>query len=226
MRTIHHADALSWLKDPLNDQPSASFITSLPDFTEFPRLTLDEWKSWFISAASLVLNACPDEGVAIFYQRDSKLDGIWVDKGYLIQKAAEAMGHAQVWHKIICRAPPGYTTYGRPAYSHLICFSKTLRLETGNASADVIAQAGKTTWTRGMGENACRIAVEFVQKNTQSKCIVDPFCGHGLVLAVANEMGMEAIGVEIGRKRAERARLTTTKKKLPENFRELTKPEA
>jgi hypothetical protein len=40
----------------------------------------------------------------------------------------------------------------------------------------------------------------------ESRTVVDPFCGHGTVLAIANELGMDAIGVERGGKRARRAR--------------------
>jgi tRNA G10 N-methylase Trm11 len=36
--------------------------------------------------------------------------------------------------------------------------------------------------------------------------VVDPFCGLGSALAVANALGMDAIGVELSRKRAEKAR--------------------
>jgi tRNA G10 N-methylase Trm11 len=36
--------------------------------------------------------------------------------------------------------------------------------------------------------------------------VVDPFCGVGTVLAVANALGLEALGVEKARKRAEQAR--------------------
>jgi tRNA/tmRNA/rRNA uracil-C5-methylase (TrmA/RlmC/RlmD family) len=36
--------------------------------------------------------------------------------------------------------------------------------------------------------------------------VVDPFCGVGTVLAVANTLGLGAIGVERNRKRAEEAR--------------------
>ena len=48
---------------------------------------------------------------------------------------------------------------------------------------------------------ACR----FVLAQTGTRTVVDPFCGHGTVLAVANELGLGAIGVEIGRKRAKQA---------------------
>jgi len=35
--------------------------------------------------------------------------------------------------------------------------------------------------------------------------VIDPFCGQGTVLAVANEMGMDALGVELSRKRCRTA---------------------
>lgn len=204
-REVHQGDALAWLR-ARESVPGASFVTSLPDFSEFPSLSLDEWKAWFVEAAGLVLSRCVHEGVVIFYQRDSKKDGTWVDKGYLCQKAAERTGHALLWHKVVCRAPAGQITFGRPAYSHLLCLSKGVRLPLEVATPDVIPSAGKVTWTRGMGVAACRAAVSFVRDRTGTRTIVDPFCGHGSVLAVANALGLDAVGVELGRKRAERAR--------------------
>ncbi len=211
-RKIHHGDALAWLEKQ-GVIPGASYITSLPDFTEFPTLSLDEWKLWFLRAAGLVFQACTDEGVVIFYQRDSKHGGTWVDKGYLCQKAAEASGHALLWHKIVARAPVGNVTFGRPGYSHLLCFSRGVRAEVPRSTADLLPEAGATTWTRGMGLKACLAACRFVKLQTNTRTIVDPFCGHGTVLAVANSLGLDAIGVELGRRRAERAKgLTLTEK--------------
>jgi tRNA G10 N-methylase Trm11 len=37
--------------------------------------------------------------------------------------------------------------------------------------------------------------------------IFDPFCGVGTVLAVANALGLEALGVEKSKKRCEQARV-------------------
>jgi hypothetical protein len=203
-RIIHHADALQWLEEqaPL---ANASFVTSMPDFSEFNKLTLEEWKAWFTRTAALVLSRCVDEGVVIFYQRSGKRDGAWVDKAYLVQKAAEQTGHAQLWHKIVCRARAGSTTFGQPGYSHLICFSKSVRAPIESSTPDVLPLAGEQTWTRGMGLLACEAACRFILEQTVTRTVVDPFCGHGTVLAVANELGMNAIGVEKGRKRAERA---------------------
>ena len=207
-RTIHCKDALTWLEEqaPLT---GCSVITSMPDISEFPLLSLQEWKTWFVQAAALILSRVPDEGVAIFYQSDIKADGTWVDKGYLCQKAAEQAGHALLWHKIVCRSIPGNTTYGRPGYSHLLCFSRGVRLDLAKSLMDVLPQAGETTWKRGMGTQACLLACRFVLENTATRTIVAPFCGHGTAVAVANSLGLDAVGIERSAKRAKKARTVT-----------------
>jgi hypothetical protein len=193
----------------------------MPDFSEFPNLSLADWKVWFKRAAALVLERTPDDGVAIFFQRDAKKDGTWVDKSYLIQSAAEATGHELLFHKIICRAPPGQPTFGKPAYSHLLAFSRGVRPGLDKSTADVLLSPGKVTWPRGMGSRACVTALRYVINNTNSHTIVDPFCGHGTVLAIANGMGLHAVGVELSRKRAEKAaslRATTFEKGGRDHF--------
>lgn len=204
-RTVHCADALAWL-EAQGVLAGCSLITSMPDVSEFPSFSLAEWKDWFVRTAGLVLSRCPDDGVTIFYQTDIKKDGTWVDKGYLVQKAAEQSGHALLWHKIVCRAAPGGVTFGRPAYSHMLCFSRGVRADLSKSTADVLPQAGEVTWTRGMGVQACLAACRYVLENTPTRTVVDPFCGHGTVLAVANDLGLDAIGVELSRKRAKKAR--------------------
>ena len=207
-RIIHHADALVWLKEQ-GVLPGCSFVTSLPDYSEFSHLSLNEWKVWFVNAAKLVLASCPDDGITLFFQTDIKVDGVWVDKSFFCQQAAEATGSELIAHKIICRLPSGSVTQGRPTYSHLVCFSKKIRPSLLHSSPDVLPSVGKSTWTRGMGVNACRLACKMILQNTETRTIVDPFCGHGTVLAVANEMGMNAIGVELSRKRVKKAQNLT-----------------
>ena len=202
---VHTADALAWLRE----QPvleGCALITSLPDSSEFPHLSLDEWKRWFVDAAALVLGRCPDDSVAIFFQTDVKKDGAWVEKGFLCQKAAEQSGFQTLWHKIVCRAPPGAITFGRPSYSHLLCFSRGVRLDVSKSTPDVLPEPGENLWTRGMPVEACKAACRYVLSNTRSRTIVDPFCGLGTVLAVANALGLAAVGVELSPKRARKAR--------------------
>jgi hypothetical protein len=204
-RTVECAEAVAWLSGR-GTLEGCSVITSLPDVSEFPTLSLAEWKQWFIRAAALVMAKVPERGVAIFYQTDVKKAGAWVDKGYLISKAAEEAGCEALWHKVVCRRPPGTVTFGRPAYSHLLCFSRGVRVDLGKATADVLPEAGEVTWTRGMGVQACLVACRFILAHTETRTVVDPFCGHGTVLAVANALGLDAVGVELSRKRAKKAR--------------------
>ena len=204
-RTVYCGDALEWLNTH-EINPLSSLVASMPDISEFPKLTLVEWKTWFTETAQLVLSKTPDEGVAIFYQSDIKVDGEWIDKGYLCQKAAEGLGHKLLWHKIVCRSRPGSITFGRPAYTHLLCFSKNMRLrDVGKSSPDVIPELGDKTWERGMGLTTGLLIAKFILENTNSRVIINPFCGEGSMLASANALGLEAIGIEKGQKRARKS---------------------
>jgi hypothetical protein len=204
-RTVWCEDALPWLR---RNAPllGCSLITSLPDVSGLPAHGLDEWRRWFIAAAELVLLATPDDGVSIFYQTDIKRDGTWVDKSYLCHRAAEQQGAALLWHKIVCRKPPGQENLGRPAYTHLLCYSRGVRDRAVPSYPDVLPATGEMTWSQAMGVEACRLACEYVLSHTAARTIVDPFCGWGSVLAVANRLGLAAIGVELARKRARKAR--------------------
>ena len=204
-RDVFEEDALAWL-EARKEMPGCSLVTSLPDFSEFPKLTLAEWRQWFERTAGLVMQASAPGGVAIFYQRDKKIDGEWIDKAYLIQKAAEREGYRQIWHKVVSRVANGNITYGKPVYSHLLCFSKELKVDLAHSTVDILPTAGESTWVRGMGLDVCSAVCDFILKNTATRTLVAPFCGEGALLAVANERGLDAIGVERSRKRAERAR--------------------
>jgi hypothetical protein len=211
-RTVYCEDALTWLQnhDQNTNYSKYSFVASMPDISEFPKFSVSEWKTWFFDTASLILSRTPDEGVTIFYQSDIKLDGEWIDKGYLCQKAAEAQHSALLWHKIICRTTPGIATFGRPAYAHLLCFSKNLRLsDLSKSTADVIPDLGEKTWERGMGLSTCLAIAKFIQDNTDSTTLINPFCGEGSMLAAANSLGLDAIGIERSPKRAEKSRQLT-----------------
>lgn len=57
-----------------------------------------------------------------------------------------------------------------------------------------------------MGVKAAAHAVRFARDQAAARVILDPFCGVGTVLAVANRLGLPAVGVERSAKRSERAR--------------------
>jgi hypothetical protein len=204
-RTVHHADAIAWLADP-DRLRGASVVTSLPDLSELPELGLAGWRRWFEDAAALLMTRVPDEGVAIFFQSDIRTGGVWIDKGMMVARGAERAGHALLFHSIVCRRPPGTVTFGRASYSHLMGFARTLRPSLEKAGPDVIADPGFMPGKKSMGVNACRAACRYVVNETSTRVVVDPFCGFGTVLAVANDMGLDAIGVDRSVRMCRRAR--------------------
>lgn len=202
---MHNADALVWLREnaPL---AGASVITSLPDISELGGLDLDGWQAWFQDAAFHTMNAVPDEGVAIFFQSDIRREGLWIDKGALVQQAAARARMRLLFHKIVCRKPPGTVTFGRASYSHLLGFARAVRPAVGRTTADIIPDAGFMPGKKAMGVNACVDACRFVRAETTTRTIVDPFCGFGTVLAVANALGLDAVGVDLSPRMCRRAR--------------------
>ncbi len=208
---VVQAEALAWM-DANAPDPAASVITSLPDVSELA-LDLDGWRAWFIDAARRVIRWVPPTGVAIFYQSDIRHDGVWIDKGYLVMRAAEEERAIVLWHKIVCRRPPGTIGFGRPSYSHMICVTRTPRAPMRRPGPDVLPDAGFAPWSRAMGVAACEVACRFLLDETATRVVVDPFCGRGTVLAVANEMGLDALGVDIGAKRCRAARSLTLERR-------------
>lgn len=208
LRDVFCTDALEWLKQ-YQDPGGRSFLGSLPDISEFPGYSLESWKDWFQQTAELILDKTSRDGVTIFFQSDIKFNGLWVDKSFLIQKVAEKLGHHLLWHKIFCRAPAGTIMFGRPSYSHMLCFSRTIIPDISKSTADVIPDLGEKTWVRGMGLQASLMASDFVKKHTETKTLVNPFCGEGSVLAAANYVGLHSIGIERSPKRAQKAKTLT-----------------
>jgi len=204
-RTVHHADALPWLR-AAGTLAGASVVTSLPDASEVPALGFDGWRRWFDEAATLILRSVPDEGVAIFFQSDVRHGGLWVDKGAMVAQAAEQAGMGMLFHKIVCRKPPGTLTLGRASYSHLLGFSRVLRPTLRRATPDLLPDGGFQPGVKAMGVLACVDACRYVLGETVTRTVVDPFCGWGTVLAVANALGLDAIGVDLSARMCKRAR--------------------
>ncbi len=203
-RTVECADALPWMR-ARGVIAGACAVTSLPDVSEV-NLALPAWRAWFLDAVRLVVDAVPPESAALFFQSDIKRDGAWIDKGAMVIRAAEDAGARILFHKIVCRRPPGMLTYGRPGYTHLVAVSRAMVCPDVLPIPDVIVDAGPQKWVRAMGVRAAAHAVRFAQEQVGAKVVFDPFCGVGTVLAVANALGLEALGVEKARKRAEQAR--------------------
>ena len=204
LREIHQADAIPWMR-ARGRIDGACAVTSLPDVSEV-NMALPVWRTWFLGAVTLVVEAVPDESAALFFQSDIKHDGAWIDKGAMVIRAAEDAGARVLFHKIVCRRPPGMLTYGRPGYTHLIAVSRAMKCPEVLPLPDIITDAGRQPWIRAMGVRAAAHAVRFAKEQVGAKVVFDPFCGVGTVPAVANALGLDAVGVELSRKRCELSR--------------------
>ena len=208
-RRIVQAEALGWLAaNPA--EVGTSVITSLPDVSEIADFSFEEWRAWFVEAAAHVLRWVPEDGLAMFYQSDIRHAGQWIDKSYLVQRAAEGTPQRLLFHKIVCRKPAGTLGFGRASYSHLLAFGgpalshgEMARVASG---PDVLPDAGTMSFSRAMGLEAARLACAYLRDATKTRIVVDPFCGQGGVLAMANSMGFDAVGVDLNGRRCRAAR--------------------
>lgn len=206
-REVIQADALTWLREHPARMADA-IVTSLPDLSELPQLGpgLEGWQQWFVAAAAAVLRWPAPSSVSIFYQSDIRHAGRWIDKAYLVQKAAEGAGASLLFHKIVCRRAPGSPSLGRASYSHLLAFTTGGELALRRPTPDVLPDAGDMPWSRAMGTHACELSCRFLLDETTARRVVDPFCGKGTVLAVANALGLRALGIDVSAKRCRAAR--------------------
>lgn len=205
VQSIVQADALAWLEShPAS--PQTSVITSLPDRSELEGMSFEDWCTWFVNAARAILRWLPNDGAAIFFQTDVRRNEIWVDKSHLILRAADAEAAALIWHKIVCQKPPDTASRdARPSYSHVLCLRRDARAPR-HPVPDVLADAGPATFRRGIGVAACQLACDYLRVETSTRCVVDPFCGQGSVLAVASGMGFDVVGVDINARRCQATR--------------------
>jgi hypothetical protein len=203
-RTVYQADALDWLAQqrPL---AGASVVTSLPDTSELPELSLEDWQRWFVQAAALTMSSVDEVGAAIFFQSDIRHRGVWIDKAGLVQSAAAASGMKLLFHKIVCRKPPGTLSQGRASYSHLLGYSRVVR-PPRRPTPDVLPDPGFVAGRKAMGTAACLLACRYILEETPTRTVVDPFCGWGTALAVANALGLAAIGVDRSARMCRRSR--------------------
>jgi len=139
-REVICRDALAWLRE--QETLHGHVVSSLPDITEIDLKSyyknkgdpVSNYRLWFAETVGLVLSKLAPNAVAVFYQSDGRHDGIWLDKSFLAQTAAEQAGCELLFHKIVLFSPELEATQwthgkGRPQYSHMLAFSKNLRAE-------------------------------------------------------------------------------------------------
>ena len=189
-RTVLNADATAWLLD--HDDVGA-IVTSLPDAFEVDE-PVEQWRYWFARAVNLCMRAASPESCAIFYQTDRKHDCQLISKAQLVLDQAEKVGVRLLWHKIVLRRPVGAVDLYRPTFTHMMAFSRDM--SAGAATPDVM-EAGAMLYRNAMGLNAAQHAIEFATSKMSDCMVVDPFCGRGSVLAVANALGHDSLGIDI-----------------------------
>jgi hypothetical protein len=187
-RTIICEDSFKWL---LNKKFECIF-TSMPDLDELGKsYTKAKYITHFQDMTRLVLNAIDDDG-AIFYQTDRRMNGL-IDKSFLITDVAMKLGYNMLWHRICLRRDVGKVDIYRPTYSHLLCYSKGTK--AGTAFADVL-ECGDKLYSNGIGINAANIVMNWIREKG-IELVVDPFCGRGTIPIIANQYGIDSIGVDI-----------------------------
>jgi len=196
-RTIYCQDAIPWLEKQTSLD---SIVTSIPEMDEV-KMTFKDYVPFFRNAARLCLEAVKDKGYCIFLQTDRKYKG-WVDKSYLISDEAQKLGIRMIWHKIALRTEVGKADIFRPTYSHMLCYSKKGAI--GIPVTDVV-QRGEVTYANGFGIDAVKLVIQFLKKH-KIKTVTDPFVGSGTVVAVANALGLNGIGVDIDKKQCAKAK--------------------
>jgi len=196
-RQVICQDSLKWLPKNGNNK---CIITSIHAMEEV-NMKLKEYDPFFRSAAVACLEAVKDDGYCIFLQTDRKYHG-WVDKGYWITDEAMKLGFHMVWKKIVLNRDVGKADLFRPTYSVMLCYTK--KGLVGKLFPDVI-MTGEKTYTHAFGIDAVTLCIEYI-KSRGIKKVVDPFCGSGTTLAVANKFGLDAIGIDIAKEYCEKAR--------------------
>lgn len=191
-RTVLCRDSLPWLEGQKGALDSV--VASIPEMEEVG-LKKEAYVEFFRKAARLCLEAVKPTGYCVFLQTDRKKAG-WIDKAYLIADEAEKADVKMLWHKIALRVDVGKKDIFRPGYSHMLCFSK--KGTVGPLLPDVVAR-GSVTYKHAFGLDAVRLVIGYL-KAQGVKHVVDPFVGSGTTLAVANEAGLKATGLDIDKK--------------------------
>lgn len=196
-REVICTDALPWMAE---HEGAGGVVTSLPDADEMG-WEIPAWRDWFTEAAGLALAVPGPDATAVFYQTDRKYEGAVESKAALLMLVAEARRYRMLWHKIALRRDVGKIDLHRPGYTHLMAFSREAK--PGPATPDVFP-AGTMVYPNAMGATAAEVAINLV--SATSPVIYDPFCGRGSVLAIANALGHDAVGIDIDPDQCELAR--------------------
>jgi hypothetical protein len=197
-REVICADSHQWL---LTQKDIKAIITSLPDMEETNH-SLEEWEQWVRETCSLLAASLSQDGIIIFYQTDRKHKGFNIEKKTLISQEFKLMGYDNIFNKIVLKQQPETVNLFRPGFSNMFGFSKAAK--SGKATPDVL-YAGEMVYKNAMGFKAGKLAIDFISSQGDTDTIVDPFCGQGSILKLANDNGYNAVGVDIVQEQCNKA---------------------
>jgi len=200
LKTIICADSFEWM--PAN-RNQGSILTSLPDASEIGMDDLAEYDKWVRRAAAEIFATASEGCPVIFIQTDRRKDGRQFSKANLLMNIAAENGWFLLWQKIELTADVGKSNLYRPTFRNMICFGRGKKMTAGQATADVVAKSPRL-YDMAFGFEAARACLEFCKKRSNRVC--DPFCGYGTTLHVAEELGMDSVGVDIDAACCEAAR--------------------
>jgi hypothetical protein len=199
MKTVICADSFEWL--PAN-RDQGSIVTSLPDASEIGIKDLNEYEKWVRRAATECFLSASEDCPVIFIQTDRRKGGRQFSKANLLMNIAAEQGWFLLWHKIELTADVGKSNLYRPTFRNMVCFGRG-KMTAGQATPDVVPKS-KRLYDMAFGFEAARACLEFCKKS--SNRVLDPFCGHGTVPHVAEELGMDSVGVDTDPECCEAAR--------------------
>ena len=216
-------DSNSSIKDTSNNKDNSSNNNDLRQLEIIRR-----YKEWFTNLVSMIFDKMHTGEYAIFLQSDVRcLDKSfkgtnvieWIDKSHLISMAMEQNKDIKLmWHKIVTTSENSLAklSSGRPSYSHLICYCKgyDIKYSTNSFATPDIFYRGDMLWPKGIGLSTALMGCSFLKDKTNVIC--DPFAGVGTVLAMANAVGVNSIGIEISDRRCRKARRLSLDRQLHE----------
>lgn len=205
-RVVDVEDARSWLlaqRGRYVSKGRTGVVAVLPDAAEIDA-TQDEWAAWFTSTAFACFVAAGDGPVA-FVQTDRRVDGRWISKPTMIDRAAAdaPVPRTLTLHTIIMRRQPGQMDLKRPTYSHLLAYGG----KPGNRAPDIIA-GGRPIWRNGVGVEAAYAVADWMAQQDVDR-VLNPCCGHGTLLAAIEQRGVDVYGCDVDPERADIARTLT-----------------
>jgi len=210
---------LEWLRQ--EGLPPRSFVlTSMPDMGEARHpsgasLGLDAWRVWFADSLRALLKALPPGGAAVFVETDLRECASGQESKLMLalSAAADVEGVSLIWHKVVHFGTVDEPSHGSPKYSHLICFARVAsgkEEELAGGLPDIfwrgLKPRGFKHAERCFGVNTVKMVLQWAKNKFDIDTVVDPFCGAGTVLAVANALGLHAVGLDVSPKAAKQAK--------------------